>query len=88
MSGTYKVVVNSYLVTIGNKVITKKARHRLRGIGVYEAIVNYFKDNSPIFTGNDTPTGTNTAVRLRNYYNLFCMVAVWGFLAALTHRTL
>lgn len=75
MSQIYKVVVDSYLATSGNKVIAEKKRSRVRGKAIYDVIVNYFRDNSPI-----TAAEVNIAIKLEQSYVLFLTTSAWSIL--------
>ena len=72
-SRIYKVVVNSYLVTGGNSIITAKATNRRRGNDGYDVIVEYFKANSPITTGVEI----NSAFKVKQDLFLVLVIIMW-----------
>lgn len=77
----YKVVVNSYIATLGNSVIIKSSRNRIRGGWIYDVIVEYFKENSPINV--DLGATTNTGLEMERSRNIFFIVTIASFLFAM-----
>ena len=74
MSKIYKVVVSSSFAGY-SKVVPKKAISRIRGDSIYDVMVSYFQNNSPITTG----TEVNTGVKLELAGVLFPALAAWSF---------
>ena len=68
MSKVYRVVSDSYFITIRNRVIAEKGRNRIRGNSIQDVLVEYLKAKYPV------KNNVNVAGKLSHSFVVFLLV--------------